>query len=135
VTAALGAAADLRTSLTRRGVARNVLFVTPRVGEGEPRRGDWAAAVAAADTAVIYMGVQEAAAIASTLLAKRMPGTTPVVAVENATLPQATQHRCTLAELPRLSRFNFSGPVILLVGDVFSAALAAGLPEPAAAVA
>ena len=35
VTAALAAAADLSVSLTRRGVARSVALVTPRVGEGE----------------------------------------------------------------------------------------------------
>src|SRR5687768_18071925 len=36
VTAALAAASDLRTSLTQRGRARSVAFVTPRVGENEP---------------------------------------------------------------------------------------------------
>lgn len=135
VTAALGAAADLGVSLTRRGVSRNVLFVTPRVGDGERRHRDWAAAVVAADTAVIYMGVQEAASIAAALLAHGMPATTPVVAVENATLPTARRVAATLAGLPRFAHAGFTGPVALLVGDVFAAALAAGLAEPSAAVA
>src|SRR4030095_15665550 len=34
ITAALAASADLKRSLTRRGVARSVAFVTPRIGEG-----------------------------------------------------------------------------------------------------
>jgi uroporphyrin-III C-methyltransferase len=55
VTAALAAAADLGVSLTQRGAARSVAFVTPRVGEGEAP-SQWARTVAAADTAVIYMG-------------------------------------------------------------------------------
>src|SRR6267143_2142968 len=47
--------AELGVSLTRRGLARLVVFVTPRAGSGE-RENDWAASVIAADTAVIYMG-------------------------------------------------------------------------------
>ena len=35
ITAALAAAAELKTSLTQRGVARSVTFATPRVGVGE----------------------------------------------------------------------------------------------------
>jgi uroporphyrin-III C-methyltransferase len=35
ITAALAAAATLRVSLTRRGIARTVSFLTPRVGKGE----------------------------------------------------------------------------------------------------
>ena len=62
VTAALAAAADLGVSLTRRGVSRNVAFATPRVGEGE-RASDWAAALGHADTAAVYMGARDAAAI------------------------------------------------------------------------
>src|SRR2546427_220680 len=55
VTAATAASAELGVSLTRRGLARHVVFVTPRAGRGE-RENDWAASVLAADTAVIYMG-------------------------------------------------------------------------------
>ena len=55
VTAATAAGAELGVSLTRRGLARHVAFVTPRAGRGE-RENDWAASVLAADTAVIYMG-------------------------------------------------------------------------------
>ena len=36
ITAALAAAAELRTSLTQRGTARSVTFATPRVGANEP---------------------------------------------------------------------------------------------------
>ena len=60
VTSALAAAAEAGISLTQRGLARSVAFVTPRVGEGE-RPSDWAKIAAAADTAVIYMGAGQAA--------------------------------------------------------------------------
>ena len=68
VTAALAAAADLNVSLTRRGVARSVAMVTPRVGEGESPHA-WARAAANADTAVIYMGAGQADAIVAALTA------------------------------------------------------------------
>ena len=57
---AVAAAAEAHASLTQRGVARSVAFVTPRVAAGEAPSA-WAKCVAAADTAVIYMGVGQAA--------------------------------------------------------------------------
>ncbi|MGH8753689.1 MAG: uroporphyrinogen-III C-methyltransferase, partial [Burkholderiales bacterium] len=59
VTAALGASAEVGVSLTRRGLSRSVVFVTPRVGEGE-EAADWAKSVLAADTAVLYMAASQA---------------------------------------------------------------------------
>lgn len=135
VTAAFGASAELGVSLTQRGVSRSVVFVTPRVGDGEARGHDWAAAVAAADTAVIYMGAHEADKIAAALLGRGLSPALPVVAVENATLPTCSHTALTLAELPRIAQTRHAGPVALLVGDVFSAALAARVPLPKAAAA
>src|SRR3989442_2751144 len=54
VTAATAASAELGVSLTRRGFARHVVFVTPRAANGE-RENDWVASVLAADTAGVYM--------------------------------------------------------------------------------
>lgn len=123
VTAALAAAADLGVSLTRRGLSRNVAFVTPRVGEGEPA-SDWPAALAHADTAVVYMGAGEAAAIAAALLARGKPSSLPVVAVENASLPDSRRWFTTLGALPGLHDQAFRGPVVLLFGEVFADAAA-----------
>src|SRR5690606_19487053 len=50
VTAALAAAAEAGVSLTQRGAARSVTFVTPRAAQGEPPN-HWPASVKAADTA------------------------------------------------------------------------------------
>ena len=123
ITAALAAAADLKTSLTRRGVSRNVVFATPRVGEGEPS-SEWAAPLAHADTAALYMGAGQADAIAQTLLAQGRSPRTPVVAIENASLPTSRTVGLTLANLPALAEREFAGPVLLLVGKVFGAATA-----------
>ncbi len=132
VTAALAASADVGVSLTQRGVSRSVVFVTPRVGAGEERRHDWAAAIAAADTAVVYMGAQEAPLISATLIARGLAPTLPVVAVENASLRTMRYRAFTLAELPRLAECGYTGPVALLLGDVFAAACAAGVALPQA---
>jgi uroporphyrin-III C-methyltransferase len=123
VTAALAAAADLGVSLTRRGVSRNVVFVTPRVGDGEPPN-DWAASVAHADTAVIYMGAGEAAAISAALLARGKSAGLPVAVVENASLPGSRRWSTTLGALPALADEAFRGPVLLLLGQVFADAAA-----------
>jgi uroporphyrin-III C-methyltransferase len=128
VTAALAAAADLGASLTRRGVSRNVAFATPRVGDGQAA-SDWVAAIAAADTGAIYMGAGETAAIAAALLARGKPADLPVVAVENASLPESRRWATTLAELPRLADEAFAGPVILLLGEALAAAAASPLPR------
>lgn len=128
VTAALAAAAEAGISLTQRGVARSVAFVTPRVGEGEAA-SEWASTAASADTAVIYMGAGQAEAIAAALLAAGAPRDLPVLVVENASLPTLRRAALTLAELPLISRQGFAGPTLLMLGRVYAEALAE-LAEP-----
>ena len=123
VTAALAASAELRVSLTQRGAARSVAFVTPRVGEGE-RPSSWVGAVLAADTAAIYMGAGEAEAIAAALIAAGKPGSTPVAVVENASLPGRNVKYGLLKDLPELSRGTPGGPVLILLGEVYREAAA-----------
>src|SRR6267154_277634 len=123
VTAATAASAELGVSLTRRGLARHVVFVTPRAGRGE-RGNDWAAAVLAANTAVIYMGAGLAEEISAELIARGKPKTTPLVLVESATLPEQRILRGTLADLPALARGAGGGPAVVLLGEVLGAARA-----------
>jgi uroporphyrin-III C-methyltransferase len=123
VTAALAAAADLGVSLTRRGVARSVAFLTPRVGEGEAEHA-WARAAAGVDTVVLYMGAGEAAAIARGLAANGHRGDTPVAIVENASRPGLRQFLGRLADLPALAGRRGDGPALVLVGEVFAPELA-----------
>jgi uroporphyrin-III C-methyltransferase len=127
VTAALGAAAELSLSLTRRGLARNVAFVTPRIGETETA-SDWAAVVLAADTAALYMSAGEAEAIASTLIARGKPAHMPVAIIENASLPGMRVAYATLDRLPALARTVAGGPALILVGEVLAERVAALIP-------
>ena len=123
VTAATAASAELGVSLTRRGLARHVAFVTPRAGQGE-RRNDWAASVLAADTAVIYMGAGLAEGISAELIGRGKPRTTPLVLVESATLPERRILCGTLADLPALALQAGGGPAVVLLGEVLRVALA-----------
>jgi uroporphyrin-III C-methyltransferase len=125
VTAASAAAAQLGISLTRRGVARTVVFVTPRAGTGEPAN-DWVSAVAAADTAVIYMGAGLAEHIARALGEHGVPPDTPIALVENASLPRAQVRTGTLHDLPRLAQATGPGPAVIVLGEVLRDAQSAG---------
>jgi uroporphyrin-III C-methyltransferase len=127
VTAALAASAELAISLTRRGAARSVALVTPRVGKGE-RESRWVEAVLAADTAAIYMGAGEAEAIAAALIGVGKPANTPLALVEDASLPAMRVQYATLADLPRLA--TRGGPTLILLGEVYREALASAVSRP-----
>ena len=117
VTAALAAAADAQISLTRRGLARSVLFLTPRTGAGE-RPNHWARAALAADSVAIYMGAGEAHAISAALVAAGRPADTPALIVENASLPGARGFPGTLGDLERTAARCSGGPALILLGEI-----------------
>jgi len=124
VTAALAAAAQAGVSLTERGVARSVAFVTPRVGEGAAP-SSWLDAARAADTVAIYMGAGDAPAIARALIGAGRSPSLPVVLVENASQAGSRTIAGTLAELPALAAQLNGGAATILLGEVFSAAVVA----------
>lgn len=124
VTAALAASAQIGVSLTRRGLARNVVFLTPRVGETE-QPGDWIAPALQADTAVIYMGAGQAGAISAKLIAGGKSAATPVALVENASLPDSVVKYCTLDRLADTAAHIGNGPAVILLGEVLQEKLAA----------
>jgi uroporphyrin-III C-methyltransferase len=118
VTSALAASADLAVSLTRRGVARSVSFVTPRHGDGEAA-AEWVRAALAADTVLIYMGAGRATEISESLIRAGKSASTPVVVVENASLPGSTHVSGRLSDLPHLAALGSGGPALILVGEVY----------------
>lgn len=120
VTAALAAAAALKTSLTQRGNARSIAFATPRVGEGE-HASAWADGIIHADAGAIYMGVGQAAMIAATLLAAGKPADWPIAIVENASLPTVRICYTTLRELHAVAELTTNGPALILLGPQFTA--------------
>lgn len=116
ITAALAAAAQLKTPLTERGVARSVTFATPRSGEEQSHNADWAGA---AGTFVLYMALGQADEVTRSLLAQGLATATPVVILENATLPNERRHGTSLEQLPRFAREQVEGPALVCVGEVF----------------
>lgn len=121
VTAALAASAELKISLTRRGAARSVAFVTPRVGEGEAR-SNWAQSVAAADTAVLYMAATDAEGVVRALREAGVKSAAPIVVAEGVSLPGRALYAGTLAELPQLVARCSGGPALIMIERVFEAA-------------
>ena len=131
VTAALAASAELAVSLTRRGLSRSVVFLTPRSGAGE-RPNEWVKAALAADTVAIYMGAGEAAAISRALIAAGKPPATPVVVIENASLPERRFFPGVLKDLPQVAARGSGGPMLILLGENYreSAIIAAWQAAP-----
>jgi len=127
ITAALAASADLGVSLTRRGTSRSVTFATPRIGPGEIA-SDWAVAASGADTTVLYMAAGTRAATARALHAAGRALSTPVVVVENASLPGMRRVASTLGGLADLPLDEAAGPVLVLVGEVYRELLTASDP-------
>lgn len=127
ITSALAAAAELGVSLTRRGLSRNVVFVTPRVGEAESA-SDWAQSVLAADTAVLYMASGQATEIAVALMQRGLPGSTPAAIISNVSLPNMQKVYTTLAELPEAAK-QVGAPALIMLGDVLHQQAEKQLPE------
>lgn len=119
ISAAFGASAALGLSLTRRGLSRSVVFLTPAVGLGE-RAHTWADAARGADTVVLYMASRQAEAISEGLLAAGMPPGHPAVLVENASLPTQRVLPTTLGRLPEAAQELGGGPALIMVGEIYA---------------
>ena len=119
ITAALAASAAVGVSMTRRGLSRNVTFVTPRRGAGEEGH-DWAPGILAADTCAIYMGVGEAEQIAATLMARGASPDLPAVIVESASLAGERRIAARLADLGAAAAQSITGPAVILLGEVYA---------------
>lgn len=117
ITAASAAAASLGRSLTLRGLARRLLFVTAHARAGEPLAIDWAALADPQSTLAIYMGKAAASEVAARLQAAGLPGDTPVIAIESASLPEERHVATRLDLLPLAARTLGDGPALLLIGE------------------
>ena len=118
VTAALAAAATLGVSLTRRGIARTVTFLTPRVGKDETA-SEWLPAALGADSLILYMAAGASQEIATSLIDAGKAAATPVALVESATLPGERRMFTTLGALRAQALPRAAGPVVMCVGEVF----------------
>jgi uroporphyrin-III C-methyltransferase len=118
VTAASAAAAQFGFPLTHRGEARRLVMATARTGENQADDGDWACLADPQTTAAFYMGRDSARQVAARLIAKGRKPSTPAIAVENASRPDARLISARLDQLGEVvESAGFSGPVLLVVGE------------------
>jgi len=122
VTAASAAAADLGLSLTLRGMARKLVFVTAHSRTGAGLDLDWKSLADPEATLAIYMGKAAAPLVARGLIEAGLSPDTPVALVENASLEDRKDFRTTLSLLPIAARAALGeGPAVILVGKAISA--------------
>ena len=122
VTTAQAAAGRLKVSLTRRGQARRVQYITGHGRDGElPTDIDWKSLADPAATTVVYMPVKTLPALIAQACAAGLDPATPAVAVAHATRPEERTIAASIAELPALLAAEApSGPVIVMIGSVFA---------------
>jgi uroporphyrin-III C-methyltransferase / precorrin-2 dehydrogenase / sirohydrochlorin ferrochelatase len=137
ITTAQGAASRLLVSLTRRGDARRVQYITGHARDGKlPADIDWTSIADPAATTVIYMPTRTLAELVAHALEAGLDPQTPAVAVERATRSDECVIAATIADLPaRLTAEPPSGPVVVLIGRVFAEYVAAANASPAPLIA
>jgi len=129
ITAASAAAASLGCSLTLRGRARKLVFVTAHAAADAPLQLDWALLADPDATLAVYMGKSAADDIAAGLVGAGLPGDTPVALVESASMAGERSVRTRLDLLPLAARTAFAdGPLLLLIGTALRAS--AGTANP-----
>ncbi len=127
ITTAQGAASRLLVSLTRRGQARRVQYITGHAAQGSGHDGklpddiDWPSIADPAATTVVYMPTKTLPELVARARAAGLDPQTPAVAVERATRADERVIATTIAELPdRLAATPPTGPVVVLIGRVFA---------------
>lgn len=101
ITAALALTASLGVSLTQRGQAQQVRFVTGHSRRGGlPQKIDWRALADQHATMIFYMGARMAGRIAARLMAEGLPASTPVAVAANLSRQDETEAFGALCDLP-----------------------------------
>jgi uroporphyrin-III C-methyltransferase len=118
ITAASAAAASAGLSLSLRGVARRVQFVTAHVAKGEPLDLPWRDLADSRATLAFYMGRAAAGGIMRGLSSAGLSGATPVLIACDVSLPTERILRTRLDLLPlAVESISDDKPTIILVGD------------------
>jgi uroporphyrin-III C-methyltransferase/precorrin-2 dehydrogenase/sirohydrochlorin ferrochelatase len=114
--------------LTHRGVAHDFTVVSGHLPPGHPDSlVRWEALAGLAGTLVLMMGVDNAAAIAETLLRHGRAAATPVAVVSDGTMPDEQTVLATLGTLgEQIEARGVRPPAIIVIGDV----VAIAHPEP-----
>jgi uroporphyrin-III C-methyltransferase / precorrin-2 dehydrogenase / sirohydrochlorin ferrochelatase len=121
ITAAQGAAGRLLVSLTRRGDARRLQYITGHSRGGAlPADIDWPSLADPAVTTVVYMPTKTLPDLVAAALKAGLEPRTPAIAVISATRADERVIAATIADLPgRLAAEPLAGPVVVMIGCVF----------------
>jgi uroporphyrin-III C-methyltransferase len=118
VTAATAAAASLKLSLTRRGIARSLHFLAGHGAESGLPAHDWISLTKSGGTLAVYMGGQMLPGLAAHFIEAGMSPDMPAVAVESASLPGQRVLMGTIGDLPgTVVAAAATGPVLVLIGQ------------------
>lgn len=118
ITAASAAAASAGVSLTLRGEARRLQFITAHAKAGEALDLDWKALADPRSTLAVYMGRAAAPEIAQNLLREGLAPETPALIVENASMACERRFSTRLDLLALAVKTAVGdGPALLLIGS------------------
>lgn len=118
ITAASAAAASAHLSLSLRGLARRVQFVTAHARAGETLDLDWHSLTDPQATTAFYMGRAAAGAISRQLVAAGLSGATPVLIACDVSLPTECLLHTRLDLLPLAAQaLTDEKPTLILIGD------------------
>ncbi|SDX26409.1 uroporphyrin-III C-methyltransferase [Ruegeria halocynthiae] len=121
ITAAQGASSSTGVPLTHRGLATSVQYVTGHRQADKVLDLDWKRLADPDSTLVVYMGVANIGQIAIGLMTENLPGSTPVLAISQATTPD--EHRL-VSQLDRLAadvrKAELKAPTLFIIGQVVS---------------
>jgi len=135
VTTASAAAASLGTSLTTRGLARRLTFVTAHTARGQVPELDWEALADPQATIAVYMGKAAAGGVSNGLIAAGLAPDTPVALLENVSLPEERVFTTTLKLLPVSAKAALgNGPALIVIGAVTQVGLAEARAQAQAGV-
>ena len=118
ITAASAAAASAGLSLSLRGHARRVEFVTAHAAPGHPLDLDWRRLADPQATIAFYMGRGAAADISRNLIAAGLAAATPVIVACDISLPGETKLQTRLDLLPfAVATIAGDRPTLIIVGE------------------
>lgn len=133
ITAAQGCAASARISLTHRGLATGVRYVTGHCRADVPLDLDWASLADPDTTLVVYMGRANIEQIVRELIRHGLPGDTPALAISEGTMPGERRVCAPLVGLPAaVQAARLQGTVLFIIGRVVAMATQKCEPRNAA---
>ena len=118
ITAATGCAASTGIPLTHRDHAHAITFITGHRKQGELDI-NWQLATQNDQTVVFYMGLSNLQEIASTLISKGKPASTPIAVIANGT---QSKEQTVIGDLSNIAAKTHAAklpsPALLVMGDV-----------------